>query len=225
MNKYIIATSIAICLHAIGLTGILFFHEDFFVQATPYNLLCMFALLLWTQESKNRSFYYFMLLCIVIGIGVEMIGVNTGLIFGKYSYGSVLGFQIKSVPIVIGINWFIIIYCCGIAMQTLFKKVNPEVYDSVPVVTKKIKSLSVIIDGATLAVFFDWIMEPAAVRLGYWQWHNGHGVPLYNYLSWFLVSCFLLISFQFLKFEKQNKFAVNLLLIQLMFFLLLRTFN
>ena len=87
-----------------------------------------------------------------------------------------------------------------------------------------LKSLSVIIDGATLAVFFDWLMEPVAVKLGYWQWINGE-IPFFNYVSWFIISIILLSVFQHSKFSKHNKFAVNLLLIQLMFFLLLRTFN
>ncbi|MBK7882948.1 MAG: carotenoid biosynthesis protein [Chitinophagaceae bacterium] len=89
--------------------------------------------------------------------------------------------------------------------------------------TMALKSLSVIIDGATLAVFFDWVMEPVAVKLRYWQW-VGLEIPFFNYLSWFIISIILLSAFQYGKFNKHNKFAVNLLLIQLMFFLLLRTF-
>jgi putative membrane protein len=80
-----------------------------------------------------------------------------------------------------------------------------------------------IVDGAMLAVLFDWILEPVAIKLGYWTW-KGTDVPLYNYLSWFFLSCCLLTIFHFCSFEKENKFAVNLLLIQAMFFLLLRTF-
>ena len=31
--------------------------------------------------------------------------------FGDYSYGKVLGYQVNNVPVIIGINWFLIIYC------------------------------------------------------------------------------------------------------------------
>ncbi len=85
-----------------------------------------------------------------------------------------------------------------------------------------LKALSVIVDGATLAVFFDWLMEPIAVQLGYWKWNGA--IPFYNYLCWFIVSVVLLGAFQFSLFNKQNKFAVHLLMIQVMFFLLLKTF-
>ena len=90
--------------------------------------------------------------------------------------------------------------------------------------SKTIKALSVVVDGATLAVFFDWIMEPVAVKLGYWQWLGDGEIPLYNYICWFIISMMLLFVFHRLPLDKENKFAVNLLLIQAMFFLLLRTF-
>lgn len=222
--KYKAATTIAIVFHAIGLTGLLFLDKNFFIQATPFNLLLMLLLLLWTQKEKNIFFFIFLVCCFCIGIVVEIAGVKTGLLFGNYAYGNVLGYKWMDVPLLIGINWFIIIYCCGVSIHTLLAKISnaASLNDSV----KKpgfIKALSVIIDGAILAVFFDWVMEPVAVKLGYWQWTNGE-IPWYNYVCWFMISILLLIIFRLGKFNKQNNFAVNLLLIQLMFFLLLRTF-
>ena len=40
-----------------------------------------------------------------------------------------------------------------------------------------LKVLSVVVDGATLAVAFDWLMEPVAVNLGYWTWHGNGEIP------------------------------------------------
>ena len=77
---------------------------------------------------------------------------------------------------------------------------------------------------ALIATFFDWVMEPVAIKLGFWQWNEGNESPLFNYVSWFMVSLSLLALFHFCPFPKKNKFAVHLLLIQTMFFLLLRTF-
>jgi len=89
---------------------------------------------------------------------------------------------------------------------------------------KTIQRISIVVDGATLAVLFDYLMEPVAIKLGYWQWLDKGEIPLYNYICWFIISMILLYIFHRLTFGKQNKFAVNLLLIQAMFFLLLRTF-
>ncbi len=224
VTKIDIATAIAVLFHVIGLTGLLYFDKTFFLSATPVNLLLSFALLIWTQADKNIYFYLFLLICFTIGVVVEIIGINTGILFGNYSYGNVLGFKIQNVPVLIGVNWFIIIYCSGISVHTLLMKAINRIAADTGKSSMAIKALSVIIDGAALAVFFDWLMEPVAVKLGYWVWNGDGSIPMFNYICWFLVSLLLLTVFHFAKFNKQNKFAVNLLLIQMMFFLLLRTF-
>lgn len=221
-TKQEIATAIAVFFHAIGLTGLLYFDKSFFIQATPINLLLSFALLIWTQNEKDKQFLFFFFACFIIGFAAEVIGVNTGMLFGNYTYGNVLGLKIKNVPLLIGVNWFIIIYCCGISIHTLLMKMISRIAADTGKPPYSLKALSVIVDGATMAVFFDWLMEPVAIRLGYWSWAGP--IPFFNYLCWFAVSGLLLTIFHFIKFDKQNKFAVNLLLIQLMFFLLLRTF-
>mgnify|MGYP003542806071 FL=1 len=108
-TKFEIATAIAVLFHTIGLTGLLFFDKTFFLAATPFNLLLSFALLVWTQQEKNIYFFLFVFTCFVIGVAVEIIGINTGILFGDYTYGSALGSQVMNVPLLIGINWFIII--------------------------------------------------------------------------------------------------------------------
>lgn len=219
-SKERIATGIAILFHVVGLVGILVFKSELITRSTPMNLLLSFSLLIWTQE-KNRYFWIFAVLAFVTGFVVEVIGVNTGALFGNYQYGTVLGIQWKAVPLLIGVNWFIVIYCCGVAITRLLEKMIPAAttVDKTPA----LKALSVIVDGATLAVVFDWLIEPIAVKLGYWQWQDGI-IPFYNYACWFAVSILLMSLFHFLPFNKRNKFAVNLLLIQVMFFLIMRTF-
>ncbi|NEM04400.1 hypothetical protein G3W01_24170 [Escherichia coli] len=36
--------------------------------------------------------------------------------------------------------------------------------------SKRMVTISLVLDGALLTVFFDWVMEPVAVKLGFWQW-------------------------------------------------------
>lgn len=216
-----IATAIAILFHSIGLIGILFLKNSFFVAATPVNLLLMLFLLLWTQKEKNKFFILFTITVITMGFVVEIIGVNTHWLFGQYTYGEVLGFKWQHVPLIIGINWFIIIYCCGISTQTLLQKTINKVAEENLQPPVALKALSVIIDGATLATLFDWFIEPVAIKLHFWQWTNNH-IPGYNYICWLISSIGLLSIFHFCNFNKQNKFAIHLLMIQFMFFLILR---
>ena len=223
-TKFQVATAIAILFHTIGIVGLLYFDKAFFLRSTPVNLLLMFVLLLWTQREKNKYFFLFLISCFCIGVAVEIIGINTAMLFGEYEYGDVLGYKVQNVPLLIGINWFIIIYCSGISIQTLLVKAINRIAADTGKTPMALKAISVIVDGATLAVFFDWLMEPVAVKLGYWTWKGDGSIPFFNYICWLVVSAVLLTLFHFAKFDKQNKFAVNLLLIQLMFFLILRTF-
>ena len=124
--------------------------KAFFVQSTPFNLLLCFALIIWTQSQKNLAFYIFFCIAFVTGIVVEVIGVNTSMLFGEYQYGAILGPRIRQVPWVIGINWFIVIYCCGISIHTLLSKALQQMGKQVA----RLRAISVIVDGATLAVFF-----------------------------------------------------------------------
>lgn len=223
-SKYEIATAIAILFHIIGLVGILFFNSATIIQTTPLNLLLMCGLIFYTQKGKNNSFFLFFAICFFGGIALEIIGTHTGWLFGEYQYGPMLGPGIRHVPFIIGINWFIIIYCCGISVQMLLTRIIIKLNEQTGKTSKSIQALSIVVDGASLAVFFDWIMEPAAVKLGFWQWLGNGEIPMYNYICWFVVSMFFLFVFHKMGFPKQNKFAVNLLLIQAMFFLLIRTF-
>ena len=224
LNKYGWATLIAVFFHSIGLIGILFFDRSFFVKATVYNLLLSLLLLLWTGPYKQTGFWLFFAAAAIIGFGAEAIGINTGKLFGLYRYTHNLGPMWLGVPLIIAVKWFIVTYGVASMIHALFNKLTSRMPTEAPKTSPWLKFTSVVIDGATLAIFFDWIMEPVAVKLGYWQWLENGSIPAFNYISWFVISMTILICFELLQFNRRNKFAVNLLLIQIMFFLLLRTF-
>lgn len=215
----------AILFHLSGLIGILFTdYRNWFIDNTPLNLSLMALLLLWNQPKPNKGFFFFFLICFSTGMITEMIGVNTGYLFGNYSYGNVLGTKWMGVPLLIGINWFVTVYCCLIIMEQLHRWVKSRfIKEDQPLPSEKFETLSVIVDGALLASFFDWLMEPIAVKLGYWQWAS-ETIPVFNYVCWFLISVVLIIIARKLSFNKENPFAIHLIFIQALFFLTLRTF-
>jgi putative membrane protein len=222
-SKNSIATLVAIIFHVVGLVGILYYDASSFASMSALNLLLMFGLLLYTQKGINTGFIGFFLLAFSLSLFAEIIGVNTGILFGDYQYGDVLGTKLISVPLIIGVNWFVITYCIGCSMHQMLERLVRSTSTANDKKNKLIVSLSVIIDGALLAVLFDWIMEPVAIRLGFWNWGGDGHVPFYNYFCWFMLSLLILLFFRWIRFDKTNKFALHLLLIQTMFFLILRT--
>ena len=184
----------------------------------------MFGLIIWTQQKKNLAFLFFLVLAFAVGMIVEMIGVNTGFLFGHYQYGTVLGPAIHNVPWLIGINWFIVLYCSGVIVSRFHSWVQAKYESAGQALPSSFSFISLVIDAAFLTTFFDWVMEPVAVKLGFWSWLNGGQIPMLNYACWFFISALLMVVFKLLRLDKQNQFAVHLLIIQLLFFGVLRTF-
>ena len=223
-SKFIIATSVALLFHVSGVLGMITgTYSEWFIQMTPVNLCVMLGLLLWTNNERTAKFYWFALLAFGVGMLTEMIGVNTGLLFGDYRYGTLLGTGVKGVPFLIGVNWFLVVWCSGQCMiwvhESLLKWMGPR-SEQIP---ERWLQFSLIIDSALLATLFDWFLEPAAVKLGYWTWLQG-SIPFFNYVCWFIISALLMLVFQQSGFKKVNQFAVNLLFIQILFFFAIRTF-
>ena len=218
------AVFIALLFHISGLIGILFTdHKDWFIRNTVFNLLLMAVLLILTQREKNLHFFLFFFITCLAGICVEIIGTNSAFLFGNYRYGDVLGFKVFGVPLIIGINWFIVIYCTAVVTQFYEDRMLRRLQAREISISRKMQLVSFITDAALLTVFFDWLMEPVAVKLGYWHWQDDK-VPVYNYICWLVISALLLWLFRRLAFNRHNIFAVHLLVIQLLFFLVLRTF-
>jgi bisanhydrobacterioruberin hydratase len=235
-KKQNIAIVIAIVFHFFGAIGIIFSPlKDWFIQCTSINLLVMFGLIIYTQISlvntinykrvltDNKPFIYFILLSFFIGYWVEVIGVNTGLLFGNYKYGNALGIKMWNVPLLIGVQWFVTTYCCGVCISFLNNWVLNRASLDKKADTHQTRFLPLIFifDAALLTTFFDYIIEPVAQKLGYWEWQNQE-IPTYNYTCWFLISCIIFAFFGRLKFNKLNIFAVHLLIIETIFFLAIR---
>lgn len=197
----------------------MYLDRAWFIAAMPPGLFLMFLLLLFTQKQINGHMLLFVALCILTGMTYGLVITRAGV----FKFGNALGIFVDTVPLVTGINWFIIIYCSGITIHMLLNRIIDRMATNTRTMRPALKAMSVIVDAATLAVLFQLLVEPAAARLGWWIWERG-SVPFYHYTCWYIVSALLLLDFHYALFNKENKFAINLLLIQAMYFLLLRTF-
>ncbi len=125
-------------------------------------------------------------------------------LFGDYTYSDVLGVKLDGVPLIIGVNWFLLVYSTGILMKRA-----------------RVRSAIIrVILGALLLVLLDAFIEPVAVRYNYWRWDHDI-IPFENYASWFLVSAVMLAIFELFKFKKQSVVAPVFLLVQFLFFIIL----
>jgi len=177
--------------------------RPFFQTLTPFHLLLTLAVMLWFHKDWNKSFLVFALLAWFLGYGSEVMGVHTGFPFGNYNYGPVLGFQLMEVPLMIGINWLLLVYLTGSILHQLIEK----------------DWLAASV-GALAMVIIDYAIEPVAVALDFWSWEGGI-IPFSNYIGWLGVAFIIHLIFRKLQFKKENNISGFLLANLAAFFLIL----
>lgn len=205
VKKYPVSTIVwMVNYYGFGVLGLsLEFSRPLFQKLVPLTLLFSLYFLWLFHEKPDRRFYIGWLTIFVVGYGIEIIGVNTGVIFGDYTYGETLGFKLWDTPFIIGVNWLLLIYSSRVLIGKYVQN----------------RWLTWLAGGA-LMVLYDFAMEPVAIRLDMWNWHLAP-IPIRNYVAWFVISMILfIISDLFIK-RIENKIAPALFIIQFAFFILL----
>lgn len=196
-------TAIAGIFFAVGMVGIGLVKSDTVAAATCWHLLLMGVLL---TLSFRQQFMPFAKWAIIIGIAAffaEWIGVHYGWMFGQYRYSGRLGWRFADVPVIIAVNWIVVVAGSISAVQLC----------SLP-------RWTIVLLSPLLATAHDFLLEPVAIAQGWWSW-TGNVVPAYNYLCWYALSA--VFSGVWLAFGvKGNIFAAALFIIQSIFFVLLQ---
>lgn len=193
-------------LYAVGVLGLLVNIHPQFVYLTPVNLLVSVGLVLGSHPHWKRSHIFFCILCFLCGFLSEVMGVQTGIIFGEYAYGEVLGFKIWDTPLMIGINWLMLVYASSVTANQLLGD--------------KVSAIAKALVAAVGMVILDILIEPVAIVYGFWEWEAEH-IPLQNYLAWFVIAFVLCWLFQKMIGNAKNKVGVALFILQFVFFAIL----
>lgn len=204
LMKQNIIPLILFIFYTVGIVGISIPSlRELTVSLTPMNLLLTAGLFFWGIGRKDFKIFFAAFLAFILGYIVEVAGVATGVLFGEYNYGSPLGWKLFDVPLMIGVNWFLLSFASlGIAGKVFENKI-----------------LKVIIS-ATLMVLLDVLIEPVAINLDFWTWAEVD-VPFQNYVMWFFAA--LVINTGVLWFVRNIDFKTSLYIFgaQIYFFTLL----
>lgn len=188
------------------------FLQAYMLLLTPYILfffgvICVYSLV----QEQGRFMIIWLITVFLVSFSLEALGTATGLVFGQYSYGTVLGTHILGVPPIIGFNWVLVIVASSRFVQRIaaFKH-----------------SLSVAAMAAVLCVLFDTILEPLAIYLEYWIWaparYTFQSVPLQNYIAWFVIAFFSSLFLVRRTKPGHSRFCELYIVIQTGFFLITR---
>lgn len=207
IKPYIYPISIVLLFifYGVGIWGMLGDDRMEFAELTPLNLLITSALLILNLSGIEARYWLFPAIAFLTGYGVEVLGVHTGFPFGNYAYGEALGPNLFEVPLMIGVNWALLVYCASTITGKMRTGIPGKAFFS-----------------ALLMTGLDALMEPMAMKLGFWDW-QGHEVPAKNYVAWFIISYFLSWVFFRMHNDHKNKLGPWVFGVQLVFFLILNT--
>lgn len=197
-----------ILFYSVGVAGIAIpVTQTFFKALIPFALLMSFILILLFHKSWKRwhTIVAFIVICNLSYL-VEVLGVRTHLIFGNYVYGDRLGFKLFDTPLMIGINWVMVVYCSA----------------SMLVWTRWPSAIQVLV-ASVLLVLYDLVLEHVAPLLGMWSW-EGNNIPLQNYIAWFILAVGFHGLLKWMKVRTINPVAPAILICQFLFFIAILIF-
>jgi uncharacterized membrane protein len=206
-RKVKIAVFILLLFYTVGIIGIVFEStRSFILSLSGLNLLLTIGVFVWANESYSLKFFSFSFLIVLLGYLIEVLGVHTGLPFGDYAYGNSLGIKLLEVPLIIGINWLLLVFCTNGIVSKYFQN-----------------SFLIAFCAGFLMIFLDFFIEPLSHLLDFWYWKS-NVIPVKNYMAWFVVS--FAFHYLFSKFELKIKYelACFVFCVQCTFFAILNVF-
>lgn len=190
-------------VYLVGIIAVIRGYGNEIMTLTSANLIFATLVFIANAQKVGRRYFIGFAVAFLTGFIVEVIGVHTGVLFGEYSYGNLLGFKIAEVPLIIGINWAVLVFASA-ALVEKFRVSN---------FTKSILAASIMLG-------YDFLLEPVAIHFDMWTWTDST-VPLQNYVTWYVIAFLLLWGvFNYVK-NLKNKIALPLLTIQVIFFLVI----
>ena len=192
------------------LVGIILFilpvTRPLFYQLTPWVLIISLAIMLAYHKNWNPKFVIISLLVYALSFLLEMKGTADERFFGAYAYMTTLGIKVLDTPLLIGINWLMLVYGSYAISYRLFHN-----------------KLFRILSGASLMVIYDVIVEVSAPAMKMWYFDQGYP-PAQNFLMWFIAATVFHSLFTFANIKADNYPARVMFYAQVGFFGILSTY-
>lgn len=155
------------------------------VAVVALHVACpaLFAVIHGAKFYGWRGVLAFVGICLLIGNAFENLSVFTGFPYGHYHFTDVMGPKLFSVPLLLGVAYIGMAYLSW----TLARVILGETGNAVA----GVRILTLPLVASFLMVAWDLSQEPVwATIVKAWIWTAGgpyFGVPLSNFLGWFLV--------------------------------------
>ena len=201
--SYTPAVILLMVIYMTSLVGFTTAHQQaWYLYYTPYFILLNAILLLFYQKERSKSTLYFSVSTILLGFTVEVIALQTGSLYGPYTFGETLGVAVLGVPLVMPVYWLV----NALSTACLVNKLP----------LKKPWLLSTL--GALLMILLTGVIHLLAPQLGFWSIASANGLIRLSLVG-FLTGFALQYLFIRLKLSPKNPMAVYVYGGLLIFFL------
>ena len=180
------------------------FLKPLVLSLTPVILLLTIAAQLYFEGEEYKRVIPAAIIVGVLGYAAEVLGVKGGWLFGYYTYGETLGPKLFEVPLIMAINWMLLVHASVATMRQVFFAPFLAALASAVVITA-----------------IDALIEPMAGPLDFWHWEN-EVIPAQNFLGWLGVGFILSLGYTYLAKPVEKNFSRWVLAMQACFFLSLR---
>lgn len=176
-------------------------YRSFMISLSPFVfMLSAMMVLFYELKEGNYGFFLWGIIVFLFIFIVVSIGVKTGLVFGRFSFGPVLGSKVNDVPLIIIVNWLFLITGASILASYAEKGLY---------LTPLLVSV--------LVLLLLLVLEPAGIKLGYWNWENNL-ISLQSYYGWMLLTYFISFTYYFYNVSNRSVLPVKFFIIQTLFF-------
>jgi bisanhydrobacterioruberin hydratase len=181
-----------------------FFLSSYLVANVPIGESVTWVSAFFIVALALPSYYYFinwtgprkgiliLILFSIFPVIVESIGISTGIPYGSFHYAETMGFKIL-----------------GLVPWSVTFAFPPLLLGSMTVTTRLSQNTIITIPAsAVVLVLVDLVLDPAAVVLNIWVWSQPgiyYGVPLVNFVGWFITGTVSSILFHHLTKTNSDK--------------------
>ncbi len=157
-----------------------------FVILLPTSTLAFFAFALFHAGATLGWRRAGLFVAITIGVSLlfESVGVQTGWVYGPYTYTGRLGPKLLGlVPVYIPLAWFMMGYCAHSIVDRLAQ--------CLPLPRRWTGDVWVAGTAAVAMTAWDLTMDPLMVAGGHWQWlveGAYFGIPMQNFFGWLITA-------------------------------------
>jgi uncharacterized membrane protein len=154
------------------------------------NTLTVIVLLLTLWHGSHvlgirRTFAFFAITAVTSWL-FEEIGVTTGLVYGPYHYTSTLGPWLGSVPVLIPLAWFVLVYSSYGLANLIANRLPGGIAGGRHLI-------GLILLGALVITALDLVVDPILSGPSFraWVWDTAgpyYGVPIQNYFGWLVTA-------------------------------------